>query len=73
LSDSSNVKALTSRLLMFKVRKGKIISSYVCVGITFTNFGTSILIVIDTPLSSLMDSTTSPKVKTTKGEGVGAP
>jgi hypothetical protein len=26
----------------------------------------------DTPLSSLMDSTTSPKMKTTKGEGVGA-
>jgi len=26
----------------------------------------------DTPPSSLMDSTTSPKLKTTKGEGVGA-
>jgi hypothetical protein len=28
--------------------------------------------VVDAPLSSLMDSTASPKVKTTKGEGVGA-
>jgi len=26
----------------------------------------------DTPPSSLMDSTANPKVKTTKGEGVGA-
>jgi hypothetical protein len=27
---------------------------------------------VDTPLSSLMDSTASPKLKTTEGEGVGA-
>ncbi len=27
---------------------------------------------IDAPLSSLMDSTTNPRVKTTKGEGIGA-
>ncbi len=30
------------------------------------------MLVINTPPSSLMDSTTSPKMKTTKGKGVGA-
>ncbi len=42
---------------------------YVIVNFLFTNEQRR---VSDAPPSSLMDSTTSPKVKTTEGEGIGA-